>query len=327
MYYLGVDTGGTKTTCIVLNEDLTILGTGGGGPGNYHAVGPEGARDNVDEAIDRALSAASVDRTATLAAGFGMGGLDTDADREVVESFLTDLDYLDTTYIENDVAVAHHALMAGDPGVTVVAGTGAMAYGTNAAGDVARSSGWDWLLGDEGSGFDTARRGLQAATRAHDGRADPSLLVDAAMDHFDLDWFDRLLPTVYEELNHPKRIAPFAERVVRAAEEGDDAATRVVDEAGAELAIAAAAVAEKLSLEPPVRIGCSGSFVTSEGMLERFESAVAAQLPDIDLLDPVDHPVVGTLLLLTDELDAQPTREDLAALDAEIERRLNDEPD
>lgn len=324
MYLLGVDTGGTKTRCIVLDEALTLLGTGSGGPGNYHATGPTGARDNIDGAIREALSAAAVDEAATLAAGFGMGGLDTESDRETIESFLADLDYLDTISVENDVAAAHHASFVGEPGVTVVAGTGAMAYGTDAAGDVARSSGWDWLLGDEGSGFDTARRGLQAATRAHDGRADPSLLVDAAIEHFALDRFDELLPVVYEELDHPKAIAPFAEHVVAVAREGDDAAMRILDDAAEELALAAAAVAEQLALDSPVRVGCSGSFVAAEGVFERFETAVAARLLGSELLDPVSNPVVGTLSLLTDELDARLTREALAALDDEFERRSSD---
>lgn len=323
MHFLGVDTGGTKTTCIVLDEELTILGIGNGGPGNYHAAGPAGARDNIDEAIRRALSAAAINEGETLAAGFGMGALDTDSDRETIESFLAELEYLDATYIENDVVVAHHALTAGEPGVTVVSGTGAMAYGMNAAGDVARSSGWDWLLGDEGSGFDTARRGLQAATRAHDERAEPSMLVDAAIDHFDLDRFDQLLPVVYTELDHPKQIAPFAERVVEAAREGDEAAVGIVDDASAELAIAAAAAAERLNLNSPVRVGYSGSFATAGGIVDRFESAVEARLPEVELLDPIDHPVVGTLCLLTDELGTRPTREELAVLDADIERRSN----
>ena len=44
-------------------------------------------------------------------------------------------------------------------GVIVISGTGAIVYGINANGDEARASGWGYLLGDEGSGYDIAIKG------------------------------------------------------------------------------------------------------------------------------------------------------------------------
>ena len=51
MYVVGVDTGGTRTRCLVVDESLSVLGVDEAGPGNYRVAGTDGARDNVREAI------------------------------------------------------------------------------------------------------------------------------------------------------------------------------------------------------------------------------------------------------------------------------------
>lgn len=323
MYLLGVDAGGTKTTCIVTDSSLTILGAGQGGPGNYHVAGRDGTKENVDTAIRNALDAAGLDTSETFHAGFAIGALDTESDRRVIESVLDELAYVDNRRVENDVVVAHYAAMAGAPGVTVVAGTGAMAYGTDGAGADARASGWGWVFGDEGSGYDVARRGLQAASKAHDGRGEQTALLEAAKEHFDLERFEEIFPTVHSELEHPKRIASFAEAVAETAAAGDEVAGGLLDDAAAELADAAAAVAASLDLDPPVAVSCTGSFGTSAPMFGRFESALETRLGAIELVEPVDHPVVGTIPLLSDDTGIAVDRGVLDELDEAIEVELD----
>src|ERR687898_922600 len=45
-----------------------------------------------------------------------------------------------------------------DPGVVLIAGTGSIAYGVNSDGYAARSVGWGYVLGDEGSGYWLGKR-------------------------------------------------------------------------------------------------------------------------------------------------------------------------
>ena len=56
-------------------------------------------------------------------------------------------------------------------------GQGPIVYGINADGKEARASGWGYLLGDEGSGYDIAIKGLRAVARAADGRGRPTELT------------------------------------------------------------------------------------------------------------------------------------------------------
>lgn len=324
MYLVGVDTGGTKTRAIVLDQEFQLLGVGTSGPGNYHVAGVDGARNNVDAAIRQALSNAGVDTSERLVGGFGMGTLDTDEDYDVISGFLDDLAYMDDRYIENDVITAYYALTAGDPGIVVVAGTGAMAYGVADDGTDSRSSGWGWLIGDEGSGFFAARRGLQAATRSYDGRGEQTVLIDAAVEYFDLNDFENIFGAVYEVLEHPKNIAPFAEHVVKAARDGDEVAQRIVGEAGEELATAALAVQQDLNLDGPVCVGCVGGFGTADIVADQFEAHVREQFSAVEFLDPVTHPVVGTVVIVSEALGRSVNRETLDTLDEAIERAVSD---
>lgn len=320
MYLVGVDTGGTKSKCIVLDQEFRLLGSATSGPGNYHVAGVDGARENVETAIRRALDEAGVETSERLVGGFGMGTLDTPEDRRIITEFLDDISFVDERYVENDVVTAHYATTAGESGITVVAGTGAMAYGTGDDGTAGRSSGWGWLIGDEGSGFDAARRGLQAATKAYDGRGEDTALVEAATDYFDLEDFETVFDEVYEGLDHPKNIASFAERVAAAARDGDEVAREIIADAADELAVAATAVEQELTFDPPVRVGCVGGFGTADVVAERFEAAVRERIPDVEFLTPVAHPVVGCVVIIAEALDRPVDRETLQVLDAAIER-------
>ena len=55
-------------------------------------------------------------------------------------------------------------------GISVIAGTGSMAYGEY-AGRQARCGGWGELIGDEGSAYWIAREGMNLFSRMSDGRA------------------------------------------------------------------------------------------------------------------------------------------------------------
>lgn len=322
MYLLAVDTGGTKSRCVVTDESYGLLGTGEAGPGNYRVAGADGARENIESAIRDALADASVETDETLVGGFGMGSLDTDRDREVITGFLEEIAFVDEVHIENDVVVAYYAITAGDPGVVVVAGTGAMAYGRNEAGDGARSSGWGWLFGDEGSGFDAARRGLSAATKSYDGRGAETELVDAAAVHFGLEDFEEdVFAEIYDEIDHAKDIASFAEPVVNTAAGGDAVAQEIVEDAGDELASAARAVVDQLDIDTAPTIGCVGGFGTAEPVSEAFESSVGAAIPDATFAEPVDNPVVGSVALVADRRNESITRAALDRLDEEISAR------
>ncbi|MEX2707504.1 MAG: BadF/BadG/BcrA/BcrD ATPase family protein [Candidatus Freyrarchaeum guaymaensis] len=124
---LGVDGGATKTVCVVADGEFRVLGAGLAGPSNYHVVGVEEARKNVDLAVRQAVPTNL--RSKIDICCFGMSGLNTKQDREVISGFVKPLVKTGKYIFVNDVVVAFYAATCGEPGIVVVAGTGSIAYG------------------------------------------------------------------------------------------------------------------------------------------------------------------------------------------------------
>ena len=71
---VGVDGGGTRTRAAILDGDR-ILGEGTSGPSNPLRVGIANGAAAIREAIDKACSAALIDRDHLVAAGIGLAGV------------------------------------------------------------------------------------------------------------------------------------------------------------------------------------------------------------------------------------------------------------
>ncbi len=84
--------------------------------------------------------------------------------------------------VSDDAVTAHLGALGGEPGVVIVAGTGAIALAVDEV--AARADGWGTRLGDDGGGYWIGRAGLAAALRAHDGRGGSRELLARAMARF-----------------------------------------------------------------------------------------------------------------------------------------------
>lgn len=153
--------------------------------------------------------------------------------------------------------------------VTVVAGTGTGFGARSAPGRWARASGCEYLLSEEGGGFDIGMSGLRAAIRAADGRGQPTALLPLA-----LQWcggkpatiVDDLSSTVYVAGFKPV-VASFAPHVLEAAP-GDEAAAAIIARAARELAAGARAVARSAGCHAPdTRLLLAGSLLTRHEIL------------------------------------------------------------
>lgn len=155
---LAVDGGGTKCLAVFTDRQGKIEGTGRGGSCNYQTTGKEAA---VDELV-RAMKIAREDLTEPPApdetlrvecAVFGMAGLDTGYDRQIIEGLVREAlsraeIQADRVVVENDGLAALLGATDGKPGVLLIAGTGSIVYGVNGQGRSARAG-----AGATGSGM------------------------------------------------------------------------------------------------------------------------------------------------------------------------------
>ena len=104
--------------------------------------------------------------------------------RAIVRAIMKRIGYKAHVLVVNDALVALEAGAPGQPGVVIISGTGSISYGRNAHGEAARSGGWGYVLGDEGSGYWIGRGALRAVLREADQRGPKTVLTPLLLDHF-----------------------------------------------------------------------------------------------------------------------------------------------
>jgi len=324
-YFLGVDGGASSTTCALCDRDGRILGIGRGGPSN-HILAPGGearARAAVRTAVEAAEAIAGLGRTEFEAAQFGMTGINRDAEpARAFAAIVSTLLAARIVQIDNDASVALAGALACRPGAIVVAGTGSVAYGRDSLGQEAKSGGWGYLFGDEGSGFALGLGGVRAALRARDGVGPQTVLMSLIPQRFGGALAEIPL-SFYEGRVQRDQIAALAPAVTDAAAGGDQVALSLVGEAAGGLAAMAAAVIKRLTWpDGTVALGpVGGVFKAGPVLLNRLRTAIAALVPGVVIVPPRFAPAVGALLLALRAAGVPHAPERLALLAATWELR------
>ncbi|HEX9037369.1 MAG TPA: BadF/BadG/BcrA/BcrD ATPase family protein [Ktedonobacterales bacterium] len=271
-FFLGVDGGGSKTRAVVVDGAGVERGAATTGCSNYKVAGLGGAARNIADAAAQAGAGAGHSGPCA-AAWVGLAGIDGDADLALLTPHLRGL--ARTVRLTNDAELLLAAL-PDQVGVALIAGTGSIAVGRNAAGIAARAGGWGHLLGDEGSGYTLGQQALIAALRAADGRGQPTILLERILTEWGATNAEALADRVYGEENRGA-IAYLAPLVLRAAHEGDAAARRITRRGARELALAGAALAARLGADPaaPLAFALGGSLLLRD---ESYREAVLRAL-------------------------------------------------
>ena len=124
--------------------------------------------------------------------------------------------------VEPDFSVAYWGAAHGEPGIVVIAGTGAVAYGRNAQGQTEREDGLGFLLGDRGSGFNLGLRALRY-TLDQWKAGTPDALAQAIITHTGAHSQEQIVQWLYGEFS-PARVASLAPIIGELAQAGDMAA-------------------------------------------------------------------------------------------------------
>ena len=296
MYIIGIDGGGTKTIGILTTETGQHLAQVQSGPANYHVVGEAKTRTVLEEVVEKLYEKAGIPSRSSVRFCLGMAGLGRAADRKVIGRICDEIGISKNRILTHD---AHIALVGGtekQEGVIVISGTGAIAYGINADGKEARASGWGYLLGDEGSGYDIAMRGLRAVTRAADGRGDPTELTNRILNRLELNEPGELIRWVHAASRDT--IAQLAEIVFDAARTTDTVAECIVNEAADELGCAAVSVIEQLKFTESFDIVLSGgNFVHQAMFVDKLRRRFEEIQPEVSVQLPKNEPAYGAVLL------------------------------
>lgn len=338
-HVLGLDGGGSKTICLAANEAGQLLGTGTGGSVNTNYVLRSEAINSLRSAIGTALkeaqlSGAAIDLFCVSAP------IAPDSFELVIREFK--IKQVVRAAEGDTPRWAARFAVDGRVGLTVDAGTGAMARGWSKDGRTAGASGWGATLGDEGSSYWIGMKAMRAVLHSFDGRSKPTMLSEPILAHLGLtDMFEMVFKVdqalvreetgenqvllapdsgteratavggVYfrEELNSSRamsrhEVASLCPVVAKVASWGDWKAKEIFQMAGQELGRAGVAVIKRLGMEQEefVVVPFGGVFKAGELVLGAFENTIQAAAPLARIVEPTFEPVTGAVLLALDQI-------------------------
>ncbi|MHA7241188.1 N-acetylglucosamine kinase [Arthrobacter sp. TMS1-12-1] len=288
---VGLDIGGSKTHG-ALWRGGKLVAEAKAGSANVQNVTPDDAARSLGELFRDLLAHEGAGPVARVVAG--SGGVDTDADADRLRALIAPHAPHAVVDVVHDTRLI---LAAGGThaGIAVIAGTGSVAWGATGDGRQARSGGWGYLLGDEGSGYWVAREAVRRALHRHDVGLAPDTL-DAVV----LALNGVATPTELIGLFHSGAGRTYwaaqSRAVFDAARDGDPDAAAIVDRAAADLTRLVLDVASVIGVPGPVVLG-GGLAMHQPGLQERLRTRLADEgITDVVFLD--EDPVMGVRFLM-----------------------------
>lgn len=306
-YVLGVDGGGTKTLARITDTNGKTVVESLSGSGNYKSVGKAAAINNIEKVvIDSAKKIGLPNRFTFEQACFGLSGLDSPKDEKIYRQLIGDSRIKD--FLNRDIVICNDSkigLLAGSDeknAIMIICGTGSNCYGINEEGKEAKANGWDYILGDEGSGFSIGLKALKAVMRCYDGRSCTTLLKKVILEELDLKDISELIEWTYQEPFGVDRFAALAKTVCRTAALGDAQSLRILEEEAEEATLTVSTVVKKLGLEEKkfdlVLVG--SVFRCKKFFRDNFEKKLKSRFKNINFKPLTEKPVKGAIKLALD---------------------------
>jgi len=296
-YFLGVDTGATKSHALILDENGNSVGSGTAGPGNWEVVGWDGCHQVLDDVITQATDEAGISRSQITGAGFGLAGYDWPEDRQPHMDIIRKIGINAPVRLVNDAFIGLPAGTDKGWGVVVSAGTSCNCYGRNPQGEIGRVTGGASYYGEGAGASEFVWKAVEAVAAAWTQRSAPTRLTDAFLTLTGAPDVISLLAGVMRQRYMIG--AEHAPLIFEIANSGDEVALELVRWAGRELGELANSVIRQLDIsELAIDVVLSGSFFKGSPLVQQtMADTIHAIAPHAHLIRLQTNPVVGAALL------------------------------
>jgi N-acetylglucosamine kinase-like BadF-type ATPase len=307
-YFLGVDTGATKSHALIADESGRALGFGVGGCGNPDSVGHDGLAEVLRNIVHLALAAAGISAGRLAGAGFGIAGYDWPSQRAPILQTLQEALELGQTPVKlvNDALIGLLAGAAEGWGVAVVAGTSCNCWGWDQQRRVGRMTGFSHLFGEAAGGYELAAKAIHAVAAEWTRRGPATRLTPALIEWLGAQSHEDLLEGLSQ--GRYRLSAAAAPVVFRVAATDDPVAVDLIRWAGRELGSMAIGVIRQLGFEAlTFDVVLAGSFYNGSPLIaETMAETIHAVAPGARLARLTVPPVVGGVLLGMEQAGLNP---------------------
>ncbi|MBB6622520.1 N-acetylglucosamine kinase [Clostridium gasigenes] len=293
-YVIGVDGGGTKTESVAYDLEGNVLASSLTGFGNL-VNDKKQALKNVISGIEELLN--KLGRDGLKGLYLGLAGSEVGENAKIVRQEIKTEFEVDSV-IMNDGDLALKALLKGEDGILVIAGTGSTSFGVNGKKQ-ARCGGWGQILGDEGSAYKISIEAYKQMIHENDFGLELSKLSKNILANLGVEKVEDILGIIYSSTKD--EIANVAELVSIEAEEGNEVAINILKTEGIAIAKAAERIFNKLEFDK-CSIGLVGSAIKKSVILrETFETYLKENINIIEFIDVEVSPAKGAYYLYKKE--------------------------
>lgn len=258
-FVAGVDGGGTKTECVLMDLSGNVIGRRLFGSLNRNSRPAEEVAESMRGVVEMVLAQSGACRMLSI----GCAGISNKAFYSALEQMIRSCGYEGPYRLVGDQAAALYAAHGAAAGAVLISGTGSICFGRNTEGMTARAGGRGYKIDDEGSGYAIGRDILSAVVRAQDGRAQQTLLTELVFAQAGIHEIDELIRVLYAPGDARGTLSAYAALLPEAVARGDAAACAICEKAVEELCLLASAVLEQLGLE-------AGCLALSGGVLKNM---------------------------------------------------------
>lgn len=297
--YLGIDSGGTKTKFILINDSGETVAESTQTASHYLQVGLSGLQEVMINGLNDCLSKSNAQKEDikycfASVAGYG----DIEKDNNTIEDVMHSVFNPIPLTVGNDIENAYAGALASMPGIVVIAGTGSIGLGVDEYGNSTRCGGWHHAFGgDEGSAFWIGCKLIQEFTLQSDGRKPKTLLYNYLKEkyHFEND-SDILQMTIVDWDFDRTKVAGLAQDLFQLASQDDSSALSIYDQAAFELSRIIIAIKDKLQFKEPIIASFQGGvFKSGKYIIDPLTNNLKPHL--IKLSAPITSPDMGSALL------------------------------
>lgn len=292
--FVGVDAGASHTAVVVGDRSLRVLAREQGEPAALRSANVPEAAQRIARLVERVLlGAGSAPPAAALVVG--AAGAGRESERAGLEQALQASQIAAKVRVTTDAAIALQSAFGNKPGLVLAAGTGSIAVGREAKGEVQRVGGWGWQFGDEGSGYALARAAIAAVTRAADGRGPDTRLTGDLLRARGLSTVEDLV--AWARSAAPDEIAALAPVVCTAVTTGDPVSHALIEAAARELAYHVDALLARFT-SAAVPVALTGGLLQAKSPVRaRLVAILEQRRPPVKIVDVAVDPPLGALAI------------------------------
>lgn len=295
--FLGIDGGGTKTKVTIIDEHENLLYEYTSGPSSIDTVTKKETYQNFYEALNPYFIKHPNHLIKSVFAG--IGGIIFKKDCQLVEKLIKALPFIadDAVVVaRNDMENALYSGKCFDEGISLICGTGIVAFGKD-KNNSHKASGWGYKEGDLGSAFHLGTEAIRYVVRVFDGRYDIDDFANEVAMIVKMSKAEDIINVMSSYYDNRTKTAALAPIVTKHANLGNMHAKRIIDYATDEAALAVKAVYQKLNFNHKTCV-IVGSLGNAKGYYQdELKKKIIAIDSHMQIIEPLIDPSYAAAIM------------------------------